>query len=63
MRRPPSGQLLDVGERQVVDVDQPVGPRDAGADQVDLGRAAGEERARRVARRERDASSTVAARV
>ena len=30
MRRPPSAQILDAGQRQVVDVDEAVGVRDAG---------------------------------
>ena len=56
-------EVLDPGQREVVDVDEVVVARDAGADQVDLGRAAGEEGAAGSAATSASASSTVAARL
>jgi hypothetical protein len=48
------GPILDSGQRQVVDVDEMVGVRDAGADQIHLGGPAGKERAGRMRRRQRE---------
>jgi hypothetical protein len=48
------GQIVDGREREVVDVDEMVGAGDAGADEIDLVRAAREEGAGRVLARQRD---------
>ena len=48
------GERLDARERQVVDVDEVIVVGDAGADEVDLGRPAGQERAARVPGGERE---------